>query len=109
MVREPDGVLRTANFQERAKVMQVYFPEEERQLHTPKMFSEENLEVRLVYCPGAGILNLPMLRLLMSKMFSEENREVRVQFRHLIPALNVWAAWHNSRLHARLPPSLYGF
>ena len=45
VVREPGGKLRSATNEERKRIQQVYFPQEGRMIHTPKMFEEENLEV----------------------------------------------------------------
>nr|CAG4641935.1 EOG090X0AW0 [Eurycercus lamellatus] len=44
VVRDPDGVLRQASWEERQKVCQIYFPTPGRQVHVPKMFDEEFLE-----------------------------------------------------------------
>lgn len=44
-VREPDGTLRTADFSERDRLNQIYFPVEGREIYMPKMFLDENLEV----------------------------------------------------------------
>ncbi|KAJ8667489.1 hypothetical protein QAD02_009152 [Eretmocerus hayati] len=43
-VREPDGTLRTATFEERDRVNQIYFPIEGREVDPPKMFLEEHLQ-----------------------------------------------------------------
>jgi len=44
VVREPDGVLREAEWEERDRVNQIYFPKEGRKMETPAMFrSEEKL------------------------------------------------------------------
>nr|XP_034184880.1 28S ribosomal protein S22, mitochondrial [Osmia lignaria] len=39
VVREPSGILRRANTDERHRMNQVYFPIKDRELHTPKMFT----------------------------------------------------------------------
>ncbi|XP_064617628.1 small ribosomal subunit protein mS22-like [Liolophura sinensis] len=44
VVREPDGTLRRATWEERDKVNQIYNPQPGRKLFVPKMFSPENLE-----------------------------------------------------------------
>ncbi|CAG2166995.1 unnamed protein product, partial [Oppiella nova] len=43
VVREPNGVLREANREERYRMNQMFFPKEERLLEEPKMFCEPNL------------------------------------------------------------------
>lgn len=45
MVREPDGTLRKATWEERDRLVQVYFPKPGRRLAPPFMFKEENLKV----------------------------------------------------------------
>ena len=45
VVREPDGTLRKASWEERDRINQIYNPVEGRQLTTPTMFQEEFLEV----------------------------------------------------------------
>nr|XP_003701235.1 PREDICTED: 28S ribosomal protein S22, mitochondrial isoform X1 [Megachile rotundata] len=40
VVREPSGILRHANTKERHRMNQVYFPIKDREIHTPKMFSD---------------------------------------------------------------------
>lgn len=45
MVREPSGVLRKASWEERDRLIQVYFPREGRKLTAPPIFKEENLKV----------------------------------------------------------------
>ncbi len=44
-VREPNGTLRKATWEERDRLIQVYFPKEGRKLTTPLIFKEENLKV----------------------------------------------------------------
>lgn len=46
VVREPDGTLRKATWEERDRLVQVYFPKPGRRLIPPLMFKEENLKVR---------------------------------------------------------------
>ncbi|GLH02893.1 28S ribosomal protein S22, mitochondrial [Gryllus bimaculatus] len=43
VVREPDGTLRKAFWNERFRMNQIYFPEPDRQLRTPHMFEEPYL------------------------------------------------------------------
>lgn len=43
VVREPDGTLRHADWKERDRMTQVFFPKPERQLYKPKMFESEYL------------------------------------------------------------------
>lgn len=45
VVREPDGTLRKATWEERDRLVQVYFPKPGRRLTPPFMFREENLKV----------------------------------------------------------------
>lgn len=45
VVREPDGVLRKATWEERDRLIQVYFPREGRKLTAPLIFKDENLKV----------------------------------------------------------------
>ena len=45
VVREPDGTLRHANWDERSRLNQIYFPMEGREIFMPKMFEREHLEV----------------------------------------------------------------
>ncbi|XP_074535728.1 small ribosomal subunit protein mS22 [Halichoeres trimaculatus] len=45
VVREPDGTLRKADWAERDRLIQVYFPKEGRKLTTPLIFKEENLKM----------------------------------------------------------------
>ncbi|KAK5868265.1 hypothetical protein PBY51_009295 [Eleginops maclovinus] len=45
VVREPNGVLRKASWEERDRLIQVYFPKEGRKLSPPLIFKEENLKM----------------------------------------------------------------
>ncbi|XP_041664469.1 28S ribosomal protein S22, mitochondrial [Cheilinus undulatus] len=45
VVREPNGILRKANWDERDRLIQVYFPKEGRKLTPPLIFKEENLKM----------------------------------------------------------------
>ncbi|XP_053565828.1 28S ribosomal protein S22, mitochondrial [Bombina bombina] len=45
VVREPSGVLRKATWEERDRMIQVYFPQEGRKLVPPHVFQEENMQV----------------------------------------------------------------
>ncbi|CAJ1066202.1 S ribosomal protein S22%2C mitochondrial [Xyrichtys novacula] len=45
VVRETDGTLRKANWEERDRLIQVYFPKEGRKLSPPLIFKEENLRM----------------------------------------------------------------
>ncbi|TKS81405.1 28S ribosomal protein S22, mitochondrial [Collichthys lucidus] len=45
VVREPNGTLRKATWEERDRLVQVYFPKEGRKLTTPLIFKEENLKM----------------------------------------------------------------
>ncbi|KAM4628195.1 small ribosomal subunit protein mS22 [Polymixia lowei] len=44
VVREPSGTLRKATWEERDRLVQVYFPKEGRKLTAPLIFKEENLK-----------------------------------------------------------------
>nr|CAG4652064.1 EOG090X0AW0 [Triops cancriformis] len=46
VVRDPDGTLRKASWEERAKMNQIYFPQRGRQITPSKMFQEEYLNVQ---------------------------------------------------------------
>ncbi|KAG7268819.1 hypothetical protein CRUP_003703 [Coryphaenoides rupestris] len=48
VVREPNGVLRKANWAERDRLIQVYFPKEGRKLSVPLLFNEKNLKIHAV-------------------------------------------------------------
>ena len=48
VVREPDGTLRTANWDEHDRMNQVYLPRERRVMHMPEMFLDKNLPVSYV-------------------------------------------------------------
>ncbi|KAG7237170.1 hypothetical protein INR49_032666 [Caranx melampygus] len=50
VVREPDGTLRKATWEERDRLIQVYFPKEGRKLAAPLIFKEENLK-----SPAGGV------------------------------------------------------
>ncbi|XP_034404082.1 28S ribosomal protein S22, mitochondrial [Cyclopterus lumpus] len=45
VVREPDGTLRKASWEERDRLVQVYFPKEGRKLTAPLIFKEGNLKM----------------------------------------------------------------
>ncbi|XP_069549024.1 small ribosomal subunit protein mS22 [Brachyistius frenatus] len=45
VVREPNGTLRKATWDERDRLIQVYFPKEGRKLTAPLIFKEENLKM----------------------------------------------------------------
>ena len=47
VVREANGTLRKADFQEREKVLEVYYPKPGKSLAIPPMFEPANLEVHL--------------------------------------------------------------
>lgn len=49
VVREPDGILRKATWEERDRLIQVYFPKEGRKISAPLVFKEENLKVGRVW------------------------------------------------------------
>ncbi|XP_067102072.1 28S ribosomal protein S22, mitochondrial [Osmerus mordax] len=45
VIREPSGTLRKASWEERDRVLQVYFPKAGRKLTAPPVFKEENLKI----------------------------------------------------------------
>ncbi|XP_056297048.1 28S ribosomal protein S22, mitochondrial [Pseudoliparis swirei] len=45
VVREPDGTLRKASWEERDRLVQVYFPKDGRKITAPLVFKEENLRM----------------------------------------------------------------
>ncbi|KAG9494431.1 hypothetical protein GDO78_001997 [Eleutherodactylus coqui] len=45
VVREPNGVLRKATWEERDRMIQVYFPHQGRKMVPPRVFKEENLKL----------------------------------------------------------------
>lgn len=53
VVRESNGLLRKADYDEREKMLQVYFPRLKKTMHTPQLFKSLNLEVKKqisLYC-----------------------------------------------------------
>ena len=44
VVREPDGTLRTCNWDEQDRLNQIYFPIEGRKHYVPQMFEDEHLK-----------------------------------------------------------------
>lgn len=49
VVRDTNGTLRHANNDERHRMNQIYFPIEGREIHTPEMFNNPYLSVRIFY------------------------------------------------------------
>lgn len=47
VVRETNGTLRKATWEERDRMIQVYFPKEGRKIIPPVLFKEENLMVKV--------------------------------------------------------------
>jgi hypothetical protein len=45
VVREPNGTLRNANYDEREKMLQVYYSKPGKSIYVPHMFSSLQLEV----------------------------------------------------------------
>ncbi|XP_076986371.1 small ribosomal subunit protein mS22 isoform X4 [Tamandua tetradactyla] len=58
VVREPSGTLRKASWEERDRMIQVYFPKEGRRILTPVIFKEENLKAMYGQDRHADVLNL---------------------------------------------------
>ncbi|XP_030634643.1 small ribosomal subunit protein mS22 [Chanos chanos] len=57
VVREPTGSLRKATWEERDRIIQVYFPREGRKLTAPPIFKEENLKVAFQQNKHEDVLN----------------------------------------------------
>ncbi len=66
VVREPSGTLRKAAWNERDRIIQVYFPKEGRKITPPPIFKEENLKVWKVQT----LLDLHMYSFLIIVSFS---------------------------------------
>nr|XP_025737313.1 28S ribosomal protein S22, mitochondrial isoform X1 [Callorhinus ursinus] len=58
VVREPSGRLRKASWEERDRMIQVYFPKEGRRVLTPIIFKEENLKTMYSQDRHVDVLNL---------------------------------------------------
>nr|XP_019603113.1 PREDICTED: 28S ribosomal protein S22, mitochondrial [Rhinolophus sinicus] len=58
VVREPSGTLRKASWEERDRMIQVYFPKEGRRTLTPIIFKEENLQNMYSQDRHVDVLNL---------------------------------------------------
>ncbi|XP_032190496.1 28S ribosomal protein S22, mitochondrial isoform X3 [Mustela erminea] len=58
VVREPSGRLRKASWEERDRMIQVYFPKEGRRVLTPVIFKEENLKTMFSQDRHVDVLNL---------------------------------------------------
>lgn len=50
VVREPDGTLRYANWEERDRIVPIYFPHLGKELQKPKLFEGEHLQVSADFC-----------------------------------------------------------
>ncbi|XP_077998156.1 small ribosomal subunit protein mS22-like [Glandiceps talaboti] len=57
VVREPSGILRNANWNERARMLQIYFPREGRKIEMPKVFQDENIDHVLLEERHEGLLD----------------------------------------------------
>lgn len=62
VVREPNGTLRKANWEERDRLIQVYFPKEGRKLTAPLIFKEENLKMVFSQDRHEDVLNLCLVQ-----------------------------------------------
>ncbi|CAL8349979.1 unnamed protein product [Lota lota] len=62
VVRESNGVLRKATWQERDRLIQVYFPKEGRKLTAPLLFKEENLKRVFTEDRHEDVLNLCLVQ-----------------------------------------------
>nr|XP_026240782.1 28S ribosomal protein S22, mitochondrial isoform X2 [Urocitellus parryii] len=58
VVREPSGTLRKASWEERDRMIQVYFPKEGRRILPPVIFKEENLKTMYSRDRHVDVLNL---------------------------------------------------
>ncbi|MXQ82356.1 hypothetical protein E5288_WYG011033 [Bos mutus] len=58
VVREPSGTLRKASWEERDRMIQIYFPKEGRRVLTPVIFREENLQTMYSQDRHVDVLNL---------------------------------------------------
>ncbi|KAM6933789.1 small ribosomal subunit protein mS22 [Xenentodon cancila] len=62
VVREPNGTLRKAAWEERDRLVQVYFPKEGRKLTAPLIFKEENLKMAFSQDRHEDVLNLCLVQ-----------------------------------------------
>ncbi|XP_078064819.1 small ribosomal subunit protein mS22 [Mustelus asterias] len=62
VVREPDGVLRKATWEERDRMIQVYFPRDGRRITPPPIFKNENLLVVFAQDRNEDILDLCLIQ-----------------------------------------------
>ncbi|KFO32760.1 28S ribosomal protein S22, mitochondrial isoform X1 [Fukomys damarensis] len=58
VVREPSGTLRKASWEERDRMIQIYFPKEGRRVLPPIIFKEENLKTMYSQDRHVDVLNL---------------------------------------------------
>ncbi|KAF0030678.1 hypothetical protein F2P81_017409 [Scophthalmus maximus] len=62
VVREPNGILRKATWEERDRLVQVYFPKEGRKLTAHLLFKEENLKLVFSQDRHEDVLNLCLVQ-----------------------------------------------
>lgn len=62
LVREPNGTLRKAGWDERDRLIQVYFPKDGRKLTVPLIFKEENLKMVFPQDRHEDVLNLCLVQ-----------------------------------------------
>lgn len=62
VIREPNGILRKATWEERDRLVQVYFPKEGRKITPPLMFKEENLKMVFSQDRHEDVLNLCLVQ-----------------------------------------------
>ncbi|CAB1430053.1 unnamed protein product [Pleuronectes platessa] len=62
VVREPDGTLRKASWDERDRLVQVYFPKEGRKLTAPLIFKEENMKMVFAQDRHEDVLDLCLVQ-----------------------------------------------
>jgi len=59
---EPDGVLRKASWEERDRLLQVYFPKEGRKIMEPNLFKEQNLKMMFNQDRHQDVLDLCLVQ-----------------------------------------------
>ncbi|XP_037323317.2 28S ribosomal protein S22, mitochondrial [Pungitius pungitius] len=62
VVREPNGILRKATWEERDRLVQVYFPKVGRKLSAPLVFKEENLKMAFSQDRHEDVLDLCLVQ-----------------------------------------------
>ena len=83
VVREPDGTLRRATFNERQRLNSIYYPHKYRTVHTPRMFEENNLE-QVLKQPNTSLFVLERACLQFEPDDSEYIRVTRRIYEHVL-------------------------